>query len=322
MKYKIIVTGIGGVVGQGILRNIRALKIPIELIGVNITGVSAGNYLCDKVIKVPYAYDPEYISTIQTIVAKEKVDLIIPSTDYESYYLAAHQTEIGCAVAASPAEVTKMCLDKYTNYQGFKKFGLPFAESFLPSEYTGGFDKIVVKPREGRGSRNIYVNPKSPEQFDDSYLIQPYLEGDEITTTYYIRQDNSIHGLITFVRELELGNTAKAEVVTTYDDTLLNMMENILKYYPFRGSVNLQSRITPNGIIPFEINCRISGTNSVRSQFGFKDVQYTIQELLLKEAPETPAVTKGTALRVILDIIYPDRKAVDINNNTDQFYIN
>ncbi len=51
--FVILVTGIGGNVGQGILRNIRALKLKSILIGTNISSFSPGNHLADKVFVTP-----------------------------------------------------------------------------------------------------------------------------------------------------------------------------------------------------------------------------------------------------------------------------
>lgn len=317
----IMITGIGGVVGQGILRNIAELNLDIPLIGINISAVSAGNYLCDKVYKVPYSYEPGYIDAVKEIVEKENIGLIIPSTDYEAYYLSGAADKLGTVVAASPKEVTEFCLDKYKNYQAFSKYNIPFAKSLLPSEYNNEFVNTIVKPREGRGSRNIFVNPEKPKDFDDSYVVQEFLEGPEITTTFYVKRTGHLHGLITFQRELELGNTAQAEVVFDYDEEMIALILKMIEKYPFRGSCNVQSKVTSKGIIPFEINCRISGTNSLRSQFGFNDVAFTVQENFFNEEPELPNIRKGSALRVILDIIYPDISLNEIKNKNDKFYI-
>lgn len=317
----IIITGIGGVVGQGILRNLTDMMLDVKIIGTNVSLVSAGNYLCNEVIKVPFGYDKDYIPMMVEVCRKENVSLIIPSTDYEAYHLGANQKLFECVIATSPAEVTKFCLDKYLNYLAFARYNIPFASSFLPSEYHQQFETVVVKPREGRGSRNIYVNPSDPSSFDDEYVVQEYLEGPEITTTFYVTRSGEMHGFITFVRELESGNTVKAEVTFDYDVELEGMVRKMVGHYPFRGSCNVQSRVTRKGIIPFEINCRISGTNSIRSQFGFNDVAYTVQEYLLEQRPAPPNVVKGTALRVILDIIYPGISGAQIKNKLDQFYI-
>src|SRR4051812_5880621 len=106
----VLVTGVGGVVGQGILRCIRSLNRDIRLHGTDVRGVSAGNHLCDSVREVPYAYDDAYIPAIAAIVRDLDVRLIIPSTDYEIHFLAQYADEIGAPVAASPAWVSALCL--------------------------------------------------------------------------------------------------------------------------------------------------------------------------------------------------------------------
>ena len=83
MEEKVVlVTGIGGNVGQGVIRNIKSLNFNIKIIGTDISSFTAGNHLCDKTYTVPYSYSDNYIPTIQSIVNTEKVDLVIPTTDY------------------------------------------------------------------------------------------------------------------------------------------------------------------------------------------------------------------------------------------------
>lgn len=317
----ILVTGIGGVVGQGILRNLRAMDLDAQIIGTNTEIVSAGNHLCDHVYQVPFAYERDYLATIRELISRHKVELIIPSTDYEAYYLSLNQTDLLSKVAASPPEVTAFCLDKYLNYKEFMRFGLLFAPSVLPSKYKGEFRKTIVKPREGRGSRNINIDPLSPTDFGDDYVVQEYLDGPELTTAFYVLQTGKLHGLITMERELDQGNTSRCEVIFSHDGAIREMVEQIITHIPFRGSCNIQSRVTKNGIIPFEINCRISGTNSVRSQFGFNDVAYTVQELFLNQPPDSPRISKGCAIRIIHDVIYPDKSLSEISNREDNFWI-
>lgn len=316
---KVLVTGVGGVVGQGILRNLREEALDLAVIGTNVNAVSAGNHLCDAVHVVPYAYDPTYVDTMREIIERDGIDMVIPSTDYEIYYLMLAQAELPAVIAASPAHVSRMCLDKYLTWEALSAEGLVFANSYLPSQYAGQFERTIVKPREGRGSRNIHVNPADPRAFGDDYLVQEYLDGEELTTSFYVRRDGTLHGMITFVRELEQGNTAKAEVVDRHDDELRPMIESLVAKFPFRGSCNLQTRATPRGIVPFEINCRISGTNSIRSQFGFRDVAYTVQEYLYDQVPDATQITHGSAIRVIMDVIYPGIGLDQVRNRFDKY---
>lgn len=318
---KILVTGIGGVVGHGILRNIRDFYPEIPLIGTNVIKVSSGNYLCDNTYCTAYGFENVFIEQIQKICKIENIGLIIPSTDYESYYLGLNQNFFNCRIATSPPEVTELCLDKFKNYIAFKKVGIPFAESRLPSKYNNEFDNYIIKPREGRGSRGILINPENPQNFDDSNLIQELLDGEELTTGFYINRLGDLHGLITFRRELDQGNTTKAEVIFDYDNELKTIILKMIQNFPFRGSINIQARATKKGIIPFEINGRISGTNSIRAQFGFKDVLYTVQEYYLNQQPDTPTVKYGSALRIILDLIYPERSLDAIDNKNDKYFI-
>src|SRR5688572_30006798 len=140
----ILVTGIGGVVGQGILRNLTDMKLGMKIIGSNVVKVSAGNYLCDQVYEVPFAHHPDYILTMLEICRKENVALIIPSTDYEVYHLSVDRDRFKCAIAVSDSEVAKFCLDKYLNYLAFDKHQIPFAKSMLPSSFNGQFKEVVV----------------------------------------------------------------------------------------------------------------------------------------------------------------------------------
>lgn len=308
-QKKVLVTGIGGNVGQGIIRNIRSLQMPIKIVGCNVLAFTAGNHLCDRFYKVPFAYDEAYINSILAIVDAEKVDLIIPSTDYEVYYLAKFKNRFPCPIAVSDVETAEIYLDKYKSYVHHLKNNIPFASAFLPSEYNRQFSEIIVKPREGRGSRGLFINPENFSSFSDDYMVQELFKGKEITTAFYVDRNNQLHGFINLERSLENGATSECRVDKSYDGKLEQILNKIILNSKIRGSANLQSIATGDGeIIPFEINCRISGTNSIRSNFGFEDVKYTIQEYLLDTVPSKPNIINGVAVRIMMDVIYPEQE--------------
>lgn len=308
-KRNVLVTGIGGNVGQGIIRNIRDKYANIYIVGTNISSFSAGNHLCDSFYLVPYAYEEIYISKIVEIVLKEKIELIIPSTDYEGYYLSKFKEKIPCIIAVSLESSMKIFLDKYYTFKEFKKNNIPFASSFLPSEYDNSFSEYILKPREGRGSRGLYINAKNICDFADSnYVVQKLYIGKEITTAFYITKQKEIHGHITMYRTLENGTTNFCKVTHEFDNFFEDIIPKIIKNIEINGSANIQSIVTENGeIFPFEINCRISGTNSIRSHFGFEDVAYTIEEYLYNTVPAKCNITNGIATRILMDVIYPNQ---------------
>lgn len=321
MNKKVLVTGIGGNVGQGILRNICSLYRSIYLVGTDIKSVSAGNHLCDKVYIVPFSASSEYIPSILEICKKEEIDLIIPSTDYETYYLALASEKLP-TLASSDAAVAKAFLNKYQTWLVFKKASIPFAETKLPSEYHNDFDDLVIKPIEGNGSKGLHINPPNPRDFPDNYIIQKLLKGKEITTAFYVTKDQKLLGHITFFRSLVHGTTSICEVTFDYDRKLKVLIQKIINNFDIKGSCNIQSIVDQNGtIIPFELNCRISGTNSIRAQFGFEDVKYTLQEYLFNIKPEKPIIKKGSAIRILMDVVYPDVGIDQIKDKSTKHYI-
>jgi carbamoyl-phosphate synthase large subunit len=317
----ILVTGIGGNVGQGILRNTIACGKAVRIVGVNVESVSAGTHLCDIVYQVPFSYDEAYIGVIRRICQKEKVDCIIPSTDYETVYLAKHRRSLP-VVATSSYGVNMTFLDKYKTWQKFAAYGIPFAETALPSEYKEMFNSNIVKPREGRGSRDIFYESKNARKFPDTFVVQKLYKGTELLTAFYVTKSGSLHSMITFSRELLGGMTVKCMVVRSYDKQLWKIIRLIMKHFAVRGSCNMQSIATADGnVIPFEINSRISGTNSIRSQFGFTDVAWTIDEYLYNRKPKPARLSFGSAVRIQMDVIYPGVALEDIKNKNTKHYI-
>lgn len=319
----VLVTGIGGNVGQGILRNIIESKYQIRLIGTNITQFSAGNHFVDAFYKVPFGYDSEFIPTMKYIVEYENVDLIIPSTDFEAYYLSIHQDAFQCKIAVSGPIATESYLDKYLTWKLHSKFSIPFAESILPSQYQNNFDIAIAKPRMGRGSKGIIENIRNSDQIsrlsDSEYLIQRMHTGIEVTTAAYVSyKSRKLLGILTMARSLESGATTYCKVIRNFDNNLRKIAESITQNTDIVGSFNIQSIIDENNnVYPFEINCRISGTNSIRSHFGFKDVIYCIDELLYEGEISDIKTTDGVAYRYLSDVIYPN--GIDLGNNKDNF---
>ena len=320
-RKTVLVTGIGGNVGQGVLRNIIDLNLDIFLIGTDVSTFTAGNYLCNVTYKVPYAYDTNYISEISAIVEKHRVDIILPTTDYEVYFLSLNQDKIKSTVVASDSSLAKKYLDKYLTYLHHQELNIPFAKTWLPSQFVNIDGDIIVKPREGRGSRGIEINPENPSSFSDEYLIQPLHKGKEITTAFYVKKDGSLHGLFTMERELTNGATSKSKTCNKYDAALEKIIKSMIQFQGLRGSINIQSIVEDDQtIIPFEVNCRISGTNSIRHNLGFQDVKYSLQEYLYNQEPDEVKTIEGIATRLLYDVIYPNATDENLlNNNSSNF---
>jgi carbamoyl-phosphate synthase large subunit len=77
MPLTIIVTGTGGLLGQGILKALRISKYgQHRIIGCDTSLESVGLYLCDKGYIVPRAHAETYIEVITQICAEERADVL------------------------------------------------------------------------------------------------------------------------------------------------------------------------------------------------------------------------------------------------------
>ncbi len=321
MSQTVLVTGIGGNVGQGILRNIRAAFPDIRLVGTDIRDVTAGHHFCHAAHLVPYCYDDSFADCVIDICRQEGVDLIIPGTDYEVVYMGRLADHLPPVLGTHP-DVARLFVDKLSTARAFADVGIPFASACLPSEYAGQFDTVIVKPREGRGSRGLYIDPVDPTTFDDTRMVQQRIIGKELTTAFYVTKSRSIHGHITFERELADGTTERCSTTSEHDSLVKPIIEAITTKFDVRGPCNVQAILTDaNELMPFEINCRYSGTNSIRSQFGFEDVRWGIEEWLLNQPPSAWTLKPGAAIRILMDIIYPGGSLVDLPAGDDNSYL-
>lgn len=291
---------------QGVLRIIQSKFPALNLVGTDVGGFTPGHYYVNDFAQVPYASDPSYEAVVKSIIRDKAVDLIIPGTDYEAYYLQSFKLET--KVLASSAESQRIFLDKYLTFEKFSQHNIPFANSIRCADYNDEFEFVIVKPAQGRGSRGLHINPADPSSFSDDYIVQEYIDGKEVTSAFYVTKDQRLLGPITFERKLSNGMTSECQTITKYDDQLVDMAAKIKENFEMLGPFNIQARIDPHEkVIPFEINCRYSGTNSIRHQLGFNDVEYGVREHVFDEHVEDFSVQEGCATRIYLDIVYSGR---------------
>ena len=303
--FAVVVSGVGGNVGQGVARILRAVAPKARIIGTNTESVSGGNHLCAALHAVPFATDAAYKDAIREIVRIETPALLIPCTDYETYALASLAGSLP-PVGVSAPNVAATFLDKWKTFEAFTAAGLPFARSTLPSRFEATFSSVMVKPREGRGSRDLHLNPEHPEGFDDSFVVQEHMAGDELTIAAYVTRTGVLHGFIVLRRFLEAGATRACETTFRHDRVVEGILRGLVNAIPIRGPFNVQAIARPDGsVVPFEVNGRVSGTASVRHHFGFKDVEYLLNEHVLNEPLAPVEITPGSAVRYLADAIYP-----------------
>lgn len=303
---KIAVTGVGGGVGQSIIKALsewRRLKRKViyhgmtndpEIWAVDIQE-TAGIHMGDKYFFNSHLNLKDIPFLTQTwwdFIIENKIDVIIPGSDYDLAAFAQSRAALwaaGCKVIVSDYDLVLTCDDKRRTCQQLEYHNLPYPK------YDVETFPCFVKPRNGSASRGARIAHTESDLPDEPYVRQEILEGDEYTCAVFC----DIHGMPvgTFQAKRELKNGATYQADAVWDVEIHELLAEVgEKFKPF-GPLNVQLKITERGPVIFELNCRCSGTTGMRAHFGYNEPEWMIRHFVLGESVQLPKVTEGKMFR-------------------------
>jgi carbamoyl-phosphate synthase large subunit len=286
-KFNVLVTGCGGDIGQSMGKILIESTFVDKLYSCDISDKHAAKFIYPNFFIGLPAKDVNYVINLENVVLKYDIDFIIPLSEPELRFFAKESIyNIGKAKIITASEkALKIGFDKLLTANFLKEQSLPFPITFsLDDIETVNSFPAILKSRTGAGSANIHI-VYDQETFsylkrkEKDFIVQEYLEGDNGEYTCGVfRSAKGITRSIILKRELMGSFTGYAEVIANEDITkLLNSIADNLN---LRGSINVQLRITHKGPVVFEINPRFSSTVRFRDLLGFKDVQWTFEDLV------------------------------------------
>ncbi|MEN0061670.1 MAG: ATP-grasp domain-containing protein [Myxococcota bacterium] len=306
---KVLVTGAGALLGQGILRALQASSLNVELIAVDPSPLAAGLYWVDRAHRVPMARDPAYLDVLSEILGREEPDAVLIGTDVELEVLASHRHALEerfrtHIIVASP-EVVAIADDKYQTASFLLSRGFAAPLSGLPGEEERILDAVgfplVVKPRVGARSVGLsIVHDRAELDRAVSSLADPVIQehvatADEEYTAGTLTFNGVCHASIVMRRDLRDGNTYRAFVEPWPElNAQVSELATALGAY---GPANFQFRLDGDTVKVFEINARFSGTTPLRHKAGFPEVEMVLRHVVLKEPITRPPVEPMTLLR-------------------------
>ncbi len=189
---RLLITCIGGELMPYLLKYIKTIDNPkVYIVGTDFNDNAAGRFFCDKFYTVPLGKDTNYILKIINLTKKEKINLVLPTSDEEALVLAKNKklfNKNNIHLACINYKELRILNNKQKTYTVLKEKGFNVAEwhnlaSFEDFRekveyYDKVYKKFVVKPKEGRGSRNIYI--VSNENKKNKYLGLNYLSKKEL----------------------------------------------------------------------------------------------------------------------------------------------
>jgi carbamoyl-phosphate synthase large subunit len=330
MSHRVLITGIGGNVGQGVLKALRAASKPFHIVGIDMEALSAGFSLVDRYYQTPRTSDPAFPGALRDIARQEELEAVYVCSPAELEFFGSHkedlERELGLSIFVNPLDVIRTGSDKLKTASFLREAGFPSPETALSSNANDvtrlieryGFP-LIVKPRAGFSSRNVFlVNSREEIQAASTLvpdlIVQQYLPDDssEHTAATLSGADGKVRALIILRRDLLQGTTYRTELIE--DDNLNRQMVRMVEALGAVGPCNLQFRILDGVPYVFEINPRFSGTSGIRYLYGFNDCEMIFDLLHVKQEVQQPALQKAVVLRYWNEVCIPNATFQDLRD--------
>jgi carbamoyl-phosphate synthase large subunit len=218
-------------------------------------------------LQIPLATAPEFAGEIAALCRRLAIDLFIPTVDEELLPIARLPKPLGFDVLLPPEHFVARHLDKLVSNQFLHQAGLPAPETVAADQGRIGFP-CIVKPRSGRGSRNVATVNSEAElqaqitlarQAPEDFVVQELVTGQEFTVMVAADQAGELRAIVPVLVERKRGITLRA--ATLHDKDVIEACRAIHAADPVPGCYNIQLIKAVDGSAkPFEINPRISTT--------------------------------------------------------------
>ena len=327
-RQRVLITGIGGNVGQGVLKALRASARSFHIVGIDMEALSAGFSLVDRYYQTPRTGAGGFRDALAAIARKEELEAVYVCSPPELEYFASRkeelERELGLSIFVNPLDVVHTGSDKLKTADFLRDAGFPFPETVLAIDDEGGrrlLEKygfpLFAKPRFGSSSRNVFT-VNSREEINAAatlvpdLILQQYLPDDrsEFTAATLSGADRKVRATIVLRRDLLQGTTYRTELID--DKNLYDQVVRIVEALGAVGPCNLQFRVVDEKAVVFEINPRFSGTSGIRYLYGFNDCEMIFDLLHLKTEVRQPALNKAVVLRYWNEICIPNASFEDL----------
>jgi len=316
--YNILVTGIGAIIGYGIIESLRISGIPCVITGTDIYEENYGKYISDYFEVAPRTDNPNYYNWLHDVCRKHQIDLIIPGIEQDLFGFNENRASLPANTVLSDNKIIQLAKDKYETYLFLKSLK---TINVIPT-YTGlDFDSAVkelglpfiIKPRKSYASKGYHLIRTAEDynavkgEISADTLFQTHIGSadEEYTFSVFSKGNGEIFDQMILRRYLSKeGATQKAYVVAK-DDELQLYVDTLVKELQPIGPTNFQFRKQDGNAYLLEINPRISSACSVRSKFGYNEPKYCIEYYLEGGDCKPQEKKAGKAIRYISDkIIY------------------
>ena len=318
----VLVTGVGAIIGYGILRSLRQASRPLRLIGADIFPDAVGQAWVDHFVQAPLTANADYLAWLERTIVDNGVDMVMPGIEQDLYCFAGNRSffsRLGVAVVLNSDLLMTLTADKWLMHEELKRID---SAARIPSFLTGDFASFardlgtpfLLKPRKSYASKGL-VKVSTPAEFaghsaklGTHLMAQPVIGSDDEEYTIAVFGDGSGQAKASIALRRRLapdGSTAKAWVASP--PGLEGAVASLCAHFKPVGPTNLQFRKDGADWKLLEINPRISSTTSIRTAFGYNESEMCVDYFVGGKTITQPALRQGFAARYIEDRIVYDR---------------
>jgi carbamoyl-phosphate synthase large subunit len=247
---------------------VRAFKAAGAVtLGVDLDPLAPALYHCDRRVIVPPIVDPAYIPTLAELVREHDVRLVVPLSDLDASLLGSRRGDLAPALALVPdPDVSALMTDKLGAHRFFVEHGVASPRSWEPDEVPADARfPVLVKAREGFGSRNIYrADDAGQLDFFLRYTtVQSFVQerclGEEFSIDVFCDMDGRCLNAIPRTMLLSKGGES-IKGASIKDRELIEHGARVAETVGIKGPANVQCFREPDGSLPItDVNTRFGG---------------------------------------------------------------
>lgn len=262
-------------------RRVKLIKDFKQTIGKNGKIIVAENsiyaparYEADKAYTVPEIYEEKYIDTIVDICKNENIKVVLTLIDPEIEILSKNRhrfDEIGVIVLAPSEKTAELCFNKYKMYKYLKEKNIKTILTYgtleeFEKDYTENkIDfPVFVKPRTGSGSVgakkiNNFQELKNVMYEDKSLIIQEFMNAEDLDVDVYVDYISKKPVSIFSKKKIETKIGGASKTISFKDEKLFRQIKNILQFFEFYGTIDMDFFYKDGEYYLSEINPRFGG---------------------------------------------------------------
>jgi ATP-grasp in the biosynthetic pathway with Ter operon len=225
------------------------------------------NYYSD----FPNITEDDFFEELNSLIEKEKIDIILPTHDTVLVKLAQNLDKINTIVAVPGVRQAEICRSKKKIYELFAPF--TFCPKVYPDEHKITKFPAYAKLDKGQGSKGAFVVHNNNEVAaiidPENYVFMEFLPGEEITIDCFTDR----HGVVKFVgpriRKRVMDGVSVSSHTIPADDEINEIAKIVSDKIEIRGSWYFQLKRNEGGKWRLlEASVKIAGNMNVYRGLG------------------------------------------------------